>query len=188
VSSRFNFIATPLSGLYKAERMLIEDQRGFLSRLFCTDDFKDIGFEKAIVQINHTLTYKKGVIRGMHYQNPPHTEAKIITCTHGEIYDVVVDLRKDSPTFLEWHSEILSATNQNSLVIPEGFAHGFQTLSKECNLLYMHSNFFTSESEAIFNVLDPRLAITWPIKITEMSERDKYSPMMSDIFEGIEII
>ena len=188
MSNRFNFISTPLKDLYKIERKLIKDQRGFLSRLFCTDHFKEIGFNKPIVQMNHTLTYKKGVIRGMHYQNQPYTEAKIITCIQGEIFDVVVDLRKDSPTFLEWHSEILSANNQTSLFIPEGFAHGFQTLSDECNLIYMHSSIFSSDSEGAFNALDPKLAITWPIEITEISERDSKHPMINDRFKGIEII
>ena len=188
VSNRFNFIPTPLDGLYKIERKLIEDSRGFLSRLFCADDFQEIGFKKPIAQINHTLTYNQGVIRGMHYQNHPNAEAKIITCILGEVFDVVVDLRKDSPTFLECHSEILSANNQNSLFIPKGFAHGFQSLTKECNLIYMHSNFFSPDSEAAFNALDPRLAISWPIKITEMSERDKKHPMISSQFNGIKII
>ena len=188
MSNRFNFIPTPLNGLYRVERKLIEDQRGFLSRLFCADDFKEIGFGKPIVQVNHTLTHKKGVIRGMHFQNSPQTEAKIITCTHGEVFDVVVDLRKDSATFLEWHSEILNANNQFSLFIPEGFAHGFQTLSKDCNLIYMHSGFFSPDSEDAINALDPRLAISWPLNIVEMSERDKNNPMIKDVYKGIEII
>jgi dTDP-4-dehydrorhamnose 3,5-epimerase len=188
VKNRFNFIPTSLDGLYKIERKLIEDSRGFLSRIFCSVDFQQIGFTKPIVQMNHTLTYNQGVIRGMHYQKYPHKEAKILTCIHGEIFDVVVDLRKDSPTFLEWHSEVLSANNQKSLFIPEGFAHGFQSLSNECNLIYMHSNYFSSDSEAAVNALDPRLAIPWPIKITEMSDRDKTHPMISSRFKGIEII
>lgn len=188
LSDRFNFISTSLDGLFKIEQKSITDSRGFLSRLFCSIDFEEIGFNKSIVQMNHTLTKRKGVVRGMHYQNIPHTEAKIISCVSGEIFDVVVDLRKNSPTFLKWHSEILTSYNQNSLFIPEGFAHGFQSLSDNCNLIYMHSNFYSPKSEAAINALDPKLAIPWPLEITEMSERDKTHPMVTSRFKGIEII
>jgi dTDP-4-dehydrorhamnose 3,5-epimerase len=188
LSDRFNFISTTLDGLFKIEHKPIKDSRGFLNRLFCTNDFKEIGFNKSIIQMNHTLTKREGVVRGLHYQNIPHTEAKIVSCVSGEIFDVVVDIRKNSPTFLKWHSEILSSENNISIYIPEGFAHGFQSLSDNCNLIYMHSNFYSSNSEAALNALDPKLAISWPLVITEMSERDQEHPMISSRFKGIDII
>jgi dTDP-4-dehydrorhamnose 3,5-epimerase len=188
LSDRFNFISTTLDGLFKIEHKPIKDSRGFLNRLFCTNDFQEIGFNKSIIQMNHTLTKREGVVRGLHYQNIPHTEAKIVSCVSGEIFDVVVDIRKNSPTFLKWHSEILSSENNISIYIPEGFAHGFQSLSDNCNLIYMHSNFYSSNSEAALNALDPKLEISWPLVITEMSERDKEHPMISSRFKGIDII
>ena len=188
LSDRFNFIPTSLDGLFKIEHQPIKDSRGFLNRLFCSNDFQEIGFNKSIVQMNHTLTKREGVVRGLHYQNIPDTEAKIVSCVSGEIFDVVVDLRKNSPTFLKWHSEILSSENNFSMYIPEGFAHGFQSLSNNCNLIYMHSNSYSSNSEAALNALDPKLAISWPLEITEMSKRDKTHPMISTHFKGIEII
>jgi len=185
MSGRFDFIATPLKDLFKVERKLIKDHRGFLSRLFCADEFKEIGFNEPIVQMNHTLTRKKGAIRGMHYQNPPNIETKIVTCMQGEIFDVAVDLRKDSPTFLKWYSEILSAENQSSLFIPDGFAHGFQALSEDCLVFYMHSTPFSSDDEGALNAMDPKLAIKWPLQITEISKKDTNHPMLNEAFKGV---
>ena len=123
---RFELVNTPIEGLKVIQRKPISDERGFLSRLYCEDDFKLMGIDKRITQINQTLTKKKGAIRGMHFQLPPFSETKIVSCISGEIFDVAVDLRKGSPTFLKWHMEILSEKNQKSFLIPEGFAHGFQ--------------------------------------------------------------
>lgn len=187
MSQRFNFIETPLSGLYKIEQKPITDSRGFFSRFFCAEEFKEIGFQQPIAQMNHTLTKEKGAIRGMHYQNPPYTETKIVTCIQGEILDVAVDIRKGSPTFLQWHAEILSEKNQSSLYLPDGFAHGFQTLTENCELFYIHSSFYQQDAEGALNVLDEKLDIEWPLNITKISERDQNHPMIGSSFEGITI-
>jgi len=183
--SCFDFIATPLSGLKLVQRKVIEDSRGFLSRFYCANEFAEAGINKPIAQINHTLTCKKGAVRGLHFQHPPHTETKLVSCLQGEIWDVAVDLRRDSPTFLQWHGEILSAANRKSLLIPEGFAHGFQTLSEDCELIYLHTAAYHPEAEGALNVADPKLDIIWPLPITEISERDRNHKLIEPDFQGI---
>lgn len=185
--ARFEFIPTPLAGLTLVQRTAIEDQRGFLSRFYCADEFRAAGLGKPIAQINHTLTRKKGSVRGLHFQNPPHAEAKLVSCLHGEIFDVAVDLRRDSPTFLYWHGVILSAQNRSSLLIPEGFAHGFQTLTEDCELIYLHTAAYHPESEGALNAADPRLGIAWPLAITDISERDRNHKLIEQDFQGIQI-
>jgi len=184
--SRFEVKNTQIEGLHVIQRKPIGDDRGFLSRIFCAESFKEFGFDKSISQINHTLTRNKGTIRGMHYQSPPHAETKLVSCLHGAILDVAVDLRKDSPTFLHWHAEVLSADNHRSLLIPEGFAHGFQTLTEQCELLYLHSEPYVKEAEGALNAMDPTLSIDWPLPVSEMSERDHSHPMIDNNFKGIE--
>lgn len=185
--SRFDCIDTGITGLKLIQRKAISDERGFLSRFYCADEFDSFGYIKRISQINHTLTKKRGAVRGFHYQLPPHSEIKLVSCLKGEIWDVAIDLRKNSPTFLKWHAELLSESNQRSLLIPEGFAHGFQALSDDCELIYLHSSAYIKESEAAVNANDQMIAINWPLEITEMSERDKFHPMLSSDFEGLEI-
>lgn len=183
--ARFEFNPTPLAGLTLVQRTVIEDQRGFLSRFYCAEEFRAAGFGKPIVQINHTLTRKTGTVRGMHFQYPPHAEAKFVSCLQGEIFDVAVDLRRNSPTFLRWHGELLSADNRRSLLIPEGFAHGFQTLTEDCELIYLHTVAYHPESEGALNAVDPALAIRWPLAITEISERDRNHKSIEKDFQGI---
>jgi len=186
MSQRLEFIPTLLDGLYSINRKPIKDQRGFFNRLFCAEEIAEIGLKHPIVQINHTMTRQKGAIRGLHFQHIPYTETKIVTCIKGKVFDVAVDIRKNSPTFLQWHAEELSADNKVSLYIPDGFAHGFQALTNDCELLYMHSEFYQSDAEGALNVLDPRLSIEWPLEITEISERDNNHSMIN-MFKGIEI-
>lgn len=185
--ARLDFVPTPLAGLELVQRKPIGDSRGFLSRFFCAEEFRQAGMQKNISQINQTLTRKKGAVRGMHYQRPPHAETKIVSCVKGEVFDVAVDLRKDSSTFLQWHAEVLSAENHRSLLIPEGFAHGFQTLTEECELIYLHTSPHVQQAEAALNVADPRLGIAWPLPITELSERDASHPMITPDFEGLDL-
>lgn len=185
MSARFNFKPTPLSGLIIVERKILEDNRGSFSRLFCTAEFKEIKLKKPIVQINHSITRTKGSVRGLHFQLPPHAEIKIITCLKGEIFDIAVDLRRDSKTFLSWYGEKLTAKNQKSMLIPEGFAHGFQTLTDDCELVYFHTEFYSPESEQAFNVLDPRIGINWPLPITHISDRDETHAFIENDFTGI---
>ena len=183
--ARFVLTATPIAGLTAVQRTWIEDERGFLSRLYCRDALAAIGFTDPIAQINQTLTRAKGTVRGLHFQQPPHAEDKLVSCLRGEVFDVAVDLRAGSPTFLSWHAERLSGENGLGLFIPRGFAHGFQALSDDCELLYLHTAAYAPEAEAGLNALDPRLAIDWPLPVTEMSARDRSHPFVDDDFAGI---
>lgn len=185
--ARFDFFPTPISGLAVVQRKRIEDSRGFLSRFFCAEEFQEIGLQKSISQINHTLTRQRGAVRGMHFQHAPHVEAKVVSCIRGQVFDVAIDLRRESPTFLHWHAEELSEENQRSLFIPEGFAHGFQTMTEDCELIYLHTAAYQQVAEGALNALDPGLGIAWPLAITEMSERDRLHPMLTKDFLGIEI-
>lgn len=177
--SRFGRISTQLSGLLVIERRRVSDDRGFFSRFFCRDELVDFGHNGSIAQINHTMTRLAGTVRGLHFQRAPHDEAKFVSCLAGEVFDVAVDLRPESPTFLQWHGEVLSAENGRSMLIPGGFAHGFQTLAKDCELLYLHDKSYAPEAEAGINPLDPKLAISWPLPIAHMSNRDYALPKIS---------
>jgi dTDP-4-dehydrorhamnose 3,5-epimerase len=183
--SRFDFITTPLSGLKLVQRKAIEDSRGFLSRFYCAEEFAENGINRSIVQINHTLTRKKGAVRGLHFQYPPYAETKLVSCLRGEIWDVALDLRSNSATFLQWYGEILSAANRKSMLIPEGFAHGFQTLTEDCELIYLHTAAYHPEAEGALNVTDPKLGIAWPLTITEISEKDRNHKLIEYEFQGI---
>lgn len=183
--SRFDFIPTPLSGLLVVQRKAIEDHRGFLSRFYCAEEFREAGINKPVSQINQTLTCQKGAVRGLHFQLSPHTETKMVSCIKGEVFDVAVDLRRDSPTFLQWHGEILTATNRRSLLIPDGFAHGFQALTEDCELIYLHTTNYHPESEGALNVVDPAIDIAWPLHINDLSERDRNHPFIKLDFQGI---
>jgi dTDP-4-dehydrorhamnose 3,5-epimerase len=185
MSNRFDILNTPLKGLKLIQRKPIGDDRGYLERLFCAAELETLISNKNIVQINHTLTSKRGTVRGLHFQYPPHAETKFVSCLRGEIFDVAVDLRKKSPTFLHWHAAILSADNHRTLMVPEGVAHGFQTLTEDCEMLYLHTANYKPETEGGLNVKDPRLAIQWPQAITELSKRDATQPMLSEDFLGI---
>lgn len=186
MTKRFNITTTLLDGLYILDRNILGDHRGYLERLFCQEELNTIFLEKKIVQINHTLTKKKGTIRGLHFQYPPYAEGKLISCLQGEIFDVAVDLRRNSPTFLHFHSEILSATNHRSLFIPEGFAHGFQTLTENCEMMYFHTESYQVDAEGGLNALDPYLAINWPLAVTEQSVRDQQHGMINHkTFQGL---
>jgi dTDP-4-dehydrorhamnose 3,5-epimerase len=188
MTERFAVKASQLAGLQVITRQPIVDARGWFERAYCADTFAELGVAKTISQINRSFTAQKGSIRGMHFQTAPFAETKFVSCLRGEVFDVAVDLRAGSPTFLQWHGEILSAANQRSLLIPEGFAHGFQTLSADCEMLYLHTQKFDPASASGINPLDPRLAIRWPLPITEMTEMsdgDRHRPMMLPTFEGL---
>ncbi|MBB1077128.1 dTDP-4-dehydrorhamnose 3,5-epimerase family protein [Rhodoferax sp. 4810] len=185
--SRFTVTDLPLAGLKLIERQRLGDSRGFLSRLFCAQELTAAGWQKPIAQINHTHTTQRGTVRGMHYQQPPHAEMKLVTCIQGEVWDVAIDLRAGSPTFLHWHAELLSADNHHAMLIPEGFAHGFQTLSEHVALLYCHTAPHNSAAEAALSAQDPRLAIQWPIAITELSAKDANHPLIDAQFTGVSL-
>jgi len=162
-----------------------EDERGWFSRTFCKNEFSEIGHEKEWVQINHSFSIKAGTLRGMHFQYNPNSETKMIRCISGKIYDVIIDIRKNSPTFLQWIGIELSDQNKKTLYIPEGFAHGFQTLSDNSEIIYHHSNFYNPSNEGAINYNDPLLNITWPLKISEISERDTKHDSINLNFKGI---
>jgi len=186
--TRFEFKGTSLDGVVVVQRKIIEDDRGFFSRFYCAGEFRNAGFDLSIAQINHTLTKKKGAVRGLHFQYPPHAETKLVSCLSGEIWDVVVDLRRDSPTFLQWYGEFLSAANHKSLLIPEGFAHGFQAITSDCELIYLHSEFYHSQAEGALNVVDSELNIPWPLPISDLSERDQNHPHINtNNFQGVDV-
>ncbi len=183
--NRFNVTDLPLAGLKRIQRQRLGDSRGFLSRLFCAEELAEAGWSKPVAQINHTHTASRGTVRGMHYQLPPHAEMKLVSCLRGEVWDVAVDLRAGSPSFLQWHAERLSAENFTALLIPEGFAHGFQTLSDDVELLYCHSAAYQASAEAGLNPQDDRLAIGWPLPIRALSARDAKHLVIDDDFEGV---
>jgi dTDP-4-dehydrorhamnose 3,5-epimerase len=185
--ARFEFIATPIDGVRLVQRQRVEDARGFLVRVYCADEFRAAGVSRTLAQVNLTLTRRKGAVRGMHFQHPPHAELKLVSCVRGEVFDVAVDVRRHSPTFLRWHSEILSASNQRSLLIPEGCAHGFQALTDDCELLYLHTAAFEPAAEGALHPADPRAGIQWPLGITEMSDRDRSHPLLRPDFQGVEL-
>jgi dTDP-4-dehydrorhamnose 3,5-epimerase len=184
--SRFDFISTPISGLTLVQRKTIKDHRGFFSRFYCAEEFREAGLKKPIAQINQSFTLKAGTVRGLHFQYPPLAENKIVSCVQGEIFDVAVDLRHGSPTFLHWHGEILTAENHRSLIIPEGFAHAFQTMTEGCELIYLSTAPYSQLAESALNVRDARLAITWPLPISDLSERDAHHPFIAPDFKGVE--
>ena len=175
----------PLKGLKLVTRSRHGDQRGFLSRIFCKDELLTAGWINPIAQINHSYTAKKGTVRGLHFQHTPYAEMKLVTCIRGEVWDVAVDVRRESPTFLKHHAETLSAENGRALLIPEGFAHGFQALSDDVELLYCHSQPYMPDAEAGLNPLDPALAIDWPLAVAELSLRDAGQPMLNPDFKGV---
>lgn len=183
--SRFNLLPTPLAGLIVLERRPAGDHRGFFERVFCAEELHTLLNGKNVVQINHTLTVKRGTVRGLHFQHPPHAETKFVTCLRGEVFDVAVDLRQNSPTFLNWYAATLRADNFKTMVIPEGFAHGFQTLSDSCEMLYLHTATYQPSAEDGMHPQDPMLAIDWPEQIVEMSLRDANRAFLTHEFSGV---
>lgn len=185
--NKFVLHKTPIDDLEIIVRSPILDHRGFFERMYCHETLSQLVKGKSIRQINRTFTKKKGTVRGLHFQYPKYAETKIISCLRGEIWDIAVDLRRDSPTFLQHYSVLLTQENRKSFIIPEGFAHGFQTLASGCEILYFHTADFNAETEGGINALDPRLAISWPKPILSRSERDIQHAMLKDGFQGIDL-
>lgn len=179
------FTETILKGSYVIDLNPFEDERGWFARTYCEQEFKKIGHLKKWVQLNHSFTKLKGSIRGMHYQLAPFSEIKLVRCIAGAVYDVIVDIRKNSPTFLNWFGVELSASNKKMIYIPEGFAHGFQTLSNDAELIYHHSEFYTPGVEGGLKFDDPNLKIEWQLDITNISERDKQHQLINEDFKGV---
>ena len=180
-------IFTPLSlkGAFVIEPRVFSDDRGMFYRYFCKNDFKEIGHDAEWVQLNHSVTLHAGTVRGMHYQLPPFAEIKLVKCIAGSVLDVIVDVRKDSPTFLQWVSVELSADNRKMIYIPAGFAHGFQAMENNSQLIYHHTAFYTPGHEAGIRYNDPRVNIQWPLAANHVSERDETHPLLTGSFNGI---
>ncbi len=179
------FESTPLPGSYLVRLTPFADDRGWFARTYCSDEFKQIGHTQPWLQLNHSMTFQKGTVRGLHYQVPPFQEIKLVRCIAGVIFDVIVDLRENSPTFGHWYGTELSAENQHMLYIPQGFAHGFQTLADNCQLIYHHSEMYTPQAEAGIRYNDPHLDINWPLPVTVLSDRDAENPFILENFKGI---
>jgi len=184
--SRFEVSEMPLAGVKRVMRRPMGDARGFFSRLFCADELAAAGWIWPVAQINHSYTAQASAVRGMHYQHPPHAEAKLVTCLRGRVWDVAVDLRAGSPTFLQWCAQELSAENHAALLIPPGCAHGFQTLSEDVELLYAHSAPYAPSADAGLNPQDPRLGIRWPLPVGTISDKDVQRPLLAADFRGLQ--
>jgi len=180
-------IDTILDGVKLIEAVPQRDERGEFARIFCDSELEGILDGKAIKQINQSITRKVGTVRGMHFQNAPHAEIKIVRCLKGKVFDVAVDLRKNSPTFLNWFGIELSSKKNIALVIPEGFAHGFQVLEDSSELLYLHTAPYIASSEAAIRFNDPMVGIIWPITPTEVSQRDLSHVYLNSTFKGISV-
>jgi dTDP-4-dehydrorhamnose 3,5-epimerase len=176
---------TPVPDLKVVETELHNDERGFFTRLFCRDELSEVVGGRQIVQINQSKTRTVGAVRGMHFQHEPHAEMKLVRCIKGKVWDVAVDLRAGSATFLKWHAEELSAENAHMMVMPEGFAHGFQVLEENSELLYLHTAVYTPSAEGAVRPTDPRLLIAWPLAPQDLSDRDRNHPLLTSDFTGL---
>ena len=166
------FTETVLKGAFLVEVKKLEDDRGFFGRAWCQQEFEDHGLNANIRQINTSFTHKKGTIRGMHYQIDPYQESKFIRCTRGRIFDVIIDLRPDSETFMQWIGHELSEDNYRMVFVPENFAHGFVTLQDHCEVYYPTTEFYTPGSERGIRYNDPAYNIDWPVEVEVVSEKD----------------
>lgn len=180
-----NVCSTPLAGLYEIRHIPICDARGCFTRLFCEQELESIRPGLHFTQINLSETCGSGILRGLHYQSPPAAEAKLIRCLRGRVFDVAVDLRAGSSTFLHWFAVELSADNNRAVFIPEGFAHGFQALDEEVQLLYMHTLSWTPACEAGIRHDDPSLDIDWPLPVAGLSERDRGYAFIDTNWHGV---
>ena len=175
------FTETALPGAFVIDIEARGDSRGFFARAFCQEEFVDYGLKTVIAQANLAYNNNKGTLRGMHFQFPPAAETKIVRCTRGAILDIIVDLRPESPTFLE-HTEVeLTADNHRALYVPERFAHGYQVLEAATETSYQVGEFYTPDMEGGLRYDDPRLGLTWPLAIDEISEKDAAWPLLDEI-------
>ena len=172
------FIENRLKGAFIIEPERLEDERGFFARTFCQKEFVANGLNPRIVQCNVSYNKNKGTLRGMHYQVAPMAEAKLVSCTRGAIYDVIIDLRPESPTYCQWLAEELNAENRKMIYIPEGFAHGFQTREDETEVFYQMSEFYSPEHALGVRWDDPAFGIEWALDTMIISEKDRNYPLL----------
>jgi len=169
-----------------AESCPFEDFRGKFSRLFCEDELSSVLSGRRIVQMNHSRTRQVGSVRGLHYQHQPYAEMKMIRCLKGRVWDVAVDLRKGSSTFLQCYAQELTEESAQMIIIPEGCAHGFQVLEADSELLYLHTAAYTTDAEGGVRYDDPMLSIDWPLAVSDISSRDQSYDMLSETFQGLD--
>jgi dTDP-4-dehydrorhamnose 3,5-epimerase len=170
------FTETEIGGAFILDAEQIADERGFFARSWARDEFEAHGLNPHLAQCNLSYNHRKGTVRGMHWQAAPHAETKLVRCTQGGIYDVVVDLRADSATYLRWIGVELTAENRRALYIPEGCGHGFQTLADATEVLYMITEYYTPAAARGMRWNDPAITVTWPLAVTVISERDAQYP------------
>jgi dTDP-4-dehydrorhamnose 3,5-epimerase len=179
------FHPTAIAGVVRIEFRVLGDSRGRFKRHFCEAEFNRAGLPNRFVQMNHSITLGRGSARGMHYQRAPAAEDKLVSCTLGRVYDVAVDLRAGSPTFLQWIGAELD--EGTALLIPKGCAHGFQVLTEEAHLIYLHSEYYTPDLEGGVRTDDPAMAIMWPLPLANRSQRDLNFPLLTEDFKGLAI-
>lgn len=179
------FTETSLKGSFIIDLEPLTDERGWFARTYCKNEFSKIGHSKEWVQLNHSFTRQLGTIRGMHYQLPPFSEIKLVRCIAGAVYDVIIDLRQGSATFLNYFATPLSSANKKMIYIPEGFAHGFQALTDDCELIYHHSQFYSPGVEGGIKFDDPKVNIDWPLPVQIISARDNAHPFINVNFKGL---
>lgn len=180
------FHETPLQGAFTIELDKFGDDRGFFARMFCANEFSGQGLVDRFVQINNSLTGKKGTVRGLHYQLPPDSEVKLMRCIRGAIFDVVVDLRAGSDTFGKWFGAELTAENRVMMYVPRGFAHGFVTLTDDVEIIYPVSAVYAPGSERGLRWNDPALGIDWPVDVVEVSEKDRSWPDLNAEYHAVD--
>lgn len=178
---------TPIEGLYVVDTAAFIDNRGAFARWFCESELSEIIGNRHIKNVNFSKTIKKGSVRGLHFQRPPHAEMKLIRCINGKILDVVVDIRAGSPTFLQHYAVELSAENMKMFLIPEGFAHGFQSLEDNSEIMYLVTEFYSSEYEGGLRYNDPKLGIKLPLDIADISEKDSKHGLIDSDFDGLDV-
>ena len=175
------FTELPLKGAYTVDLEKRGDDRGFFARYWCKNEFEEFGLDANIVQINNSMSRYKGTLRGLHFQCPPKAETKIVRCVKGAIWDVIVDIRKNSRTYGKWFGAELTAENRTMMYVPKGFAHGFQTMVDNVELLYLHSEFYSKEDEGGLLYNDKDIAIEWPLPVSVISKRDKSHPALNEL-------
>lgn len=180
------FYPSPLQGAFTIELDKRGDERGFFARMFCENEFRELGLETRFVQINNSLTALKGTLRGLHYQMAPKSEVKVVRCIRGALWDVILDLRAGSPTFKQWFGATLTAENRTMMYVPRGFAHGFVTLTDDTEAFYLVSEFYAPDQERGVRYNDPAHGIEWPEEPVEVSEKDRNWPDLNAKFHGFE--
>jgi dTDP-4-dehydrorhamnose 3,5-epimerase len=185
MNAGFHRLPSPIPDLVVLQRDAFGDTRGKFRRLFCGEELQAFGWQGPVAQVNHSVSNAAGTVRGIHFQRPPQAEDKLVSCVAGAIWDLAIDLRAGSTTFLQWHAEELSAGNGRSMLIPKGFGHGFMSLTDDAAVAYVHSAPYAPSAEGGLHPLDPALAIAWPREIREMSAKDAARPYIDALFKGL---